>query len=29
MYQQPNFDLLVVQFAHKTIPEIDYLVNTF
>ncbi len=29
MYQQPNFDLLVVQFALKTTPEIDYFVNTF
>ena len=29
MYQQPNFDLLVVQLALKTTPEIDYFVNTF
>ncbi len=29
MYQQPNFYLLVVQFALKTTPEIDYFVNTF
>ena len=29
MYQQPNFDFLVVQFALKTTPEIDHFVNTF
>ena len=29
MYQQPNFDLLVVQFALKTTPEIDYFCKHF
>ena len=29
MYQQPNFDFLVMQFVLKTTPEIDYFVNTF